>query len=109
MNKSTHFSGTPIIKQVLKFILPTDISRTAKRFNSDKYYKTFKTYEHLVTMLYVTMSGISSLREISTVLLACEGRISHLNLKHFPKRSTLSDANAKRSSEVFGCYLCKII
>ena len=108
MNKSTHFSGTPIIKQVLKFILPTDVSRTAKTFNSDKYYKTFKTYEHLVTMLYVTMSGISSLRELSTVLLACEGRISHLNLKHFPKRSTLSDANAKRSSEVFGAIYAKL-
>lgn len=35
-------------------------------------------------------------------MLACEGRISHLNLKHFPKRSTLSDANKKRTSEVFG-------
>jgi hypothetical protein len=34
-------------------------------------------------------------------LLACEGRISHLNLKYFPKRSTLSDANKKRSSQVF--------
>jgi hypothetical protein len=108
MNKSTHFSGTPIIKQVLKFILPTDISRTAKTFNSDRYYKTFKTYEHLVTMLYVTMSGVSSLRELSTVLLACEGRISHLNLKHFPKRSTLSDANRKRTSEVFGAIYAKL-
>jgi hypothetical protein len=38
-------------------------------------------------------------------LLACEGRISHLNLKYFPKRSTLSDANKKRSSQVFaGIY-----
>ena len=108
MNKSTHFSGTPIIKQVLKFILPTDVSRTAKTFNSDRYYKTFKTYEHLVTMLYVTMSGVSSLRELSTVLLACEGRISHLNLKHFPKRSTLSDANKKRTSEVFGAIYAKL-
>ena len=53
-------------------------------------------------MIYATLSGVSSLRELSTVMLACEGRISHLNLKHFPKRSTLSDANKKRSSEVFG-------
>ena len=53
-------------------------------------------------MIYATLSGVSSLRELSTVMLACEGRISHLNLKHFPKRSTLSDANKKRTSEVFG-------
>jgi hypothetical protein len=102
MNKSTHFSGAPIIKQILKYLPQEDITRTAKTYNSDKYYKKFKTYDHLVTMLYATMSGVSSLRELSTVLLACEGRISHLNLKHFPKRSTLSDANRKRTSEVFG-------
>ena len=41
-------------------------------------------------MLYATLSGVSSLRELATVLLACEGRIGHLNLKYFPKRSILS-------------------
>ena len=102
MNKSTNFSGIPIIKQILKFILPSDISRTAEKYKSDRYYKKFKTYDHLAIMIYATLSGISSLRELSTVMLACEGRISHLNLKHFPKRSTLSDANKKRTSEVFG-------
>jgi hypothetical protein len=102
MNKSTNFSGIPIIKQILKYILASDVSRTAKKHNSDRYYKKFKTYDHLITMIYATLSGVSSLRELSTVMLACEGRISHLNLKHFPKRSTLSDANKKRSSEIFG-------
>jgi len=109
MNKSTHFSGTPIIKQILKYIPQEDITRTAKTYNSDRYYKKFKTYDHLVTMLYATMSGVSSLRELSSVLLACEGRISHLNLKHFPKRSTLSDANSKRTSEVFGAIYAKLL
>ena len=101
MNKSTHFSGQPIIKQLLNLIPSSIISRTASKHGSDKYYKKFRTYEHLVTMLYTSLSGVSSLRELATVLLACEGRIGHLNLKHFPKRSTLSDANKKRSSKVF--------
>jgi len=108
MNKSTHFSGTPIIKQVLKFIPQVDISRTAEMYTSDRYYKKFKTYNHLVTMLFATMSGVSSLRELSTVFLAFEGRINHLNLKSFPKRSTLSDANMKRTSEVFGAIYSKL-
>ena len=102
MNKSTNFSGTPIIKQILNYIKPSDISRTAKKYSSDRYYKKFKTFDHLVTMIYATLSGVASLRELSTVMLACEGRISHLNIKNFPKRSTLSDANSKRTSEVFG-------
>ena len=101
MNKSKNFSGQPIIKQLLKLVSPTIISRTAQKHKSDRYYKRFKTYDHLVTMLYGTLSGVSSLRELSTILLACEGRIGHLNLKYFPKRSTLSDANKNRSSEVF--------
>lgn len=101
MNKSTNFSGQPIVKQLLRLIPSDLITRTAQKYNSDKYYKRFKTYDHLITMLYSTLSGVSSLRELATILLACEGRIGHLNLKHFPKRSTLSDANKNRSSEVF--------
>lgn len=102
MNKSTHFSGHPIIKQLLGFIDRGLINRTAQAWQADRYYKRFKTYDHLVTMLFAALSGVSSLRELSSVMLACEGKINHLNMKHFPRRSTISDANAHRSSEVFG-------
>lgn len=101
MSKSKNFSGQPIISQLLKWVPNTIISRTAERFNSDKYYKRFKTYDHLVTMIFATISGCSSLREISSIMLACEGKINHLGLRKFPKRSTLSDANKNRSSAVF--------
>jgi hypothetical protein len=102
MNKSTHFSGHPIIKQLLQFIDRGLITRTANTWQADRYYKRFKTYDHLVTMLFACLSGVSSLRELSSVMLACEGKINHLNMSHFPRRSTISDANAHRSSEVFG-------
>ena len=52
-------------------------------------------------MVFATLSGSSSLREVSSIMLACEGKINHLGLTSFPKRSTLSDANKKRSSNVF--------
>jgi hypothetical protein len=101
MNKSKNFSGQPIISQVLKFIPVSIIARTAKKQMSDRYYKRFKTYDHLVTMIFATLSGSSSLREVSSIMLACEGKINHLGLSNYPKRSTLSDANKKRSSSVF--------
>lgn len=101
MNKSKNFSGQPIISQVLKFIPASIIARTAKKQMSDRYYKRFKTYDHLVTMIFATLSGSSSLREVSGIMLACEGKINHLGLRNYPKRSTLSDANKKRSSSVF--------
>jgi hypothetical protein len=108
MSKSTNFSGTPIIKQILKYISPEIIYRTAREHKSDRYYKRFKTYDHLVTMIYSVISGCCSLREVSSILLACEGRINHIGLKHFPKRSTLSDANKKRQSEVFADIYYKL-
>lgn len=101
MNKSKNFSGQPIIKQVLNFIDSKDIYRTAKKHSSDRYTKRFTTYEHLVTMIFTVISGCSSLREVSSIMLACEGKINHLGLKNFPKRSTLSDANKRRSAAVF--------
>lgn len=102
MNKSTHFSGQPIIKQLLQFIDRGLINRTAHAWGTDRYYKRFKTYDHLVTMLFASLSGVSSLRELSSVMLACEGKITHLNMQHFPRRSTISDGNANRPSAVFG-------
>jgi hypothetical protein len=101
MNKSTNFSGQPIIKQVLGFIDNRIIYRTAEKHKSDRYTKKFTTYEHLVTMIFTVISGCSSLREVTSIMLACEGKINHLGLKYFPKRSTLSDANKRRSSHVF--------
>lgn len=52
-------------------------------------------------MMFTVISGCSSLREVSSIMLACEGKINHLGLKNFPKRSTLSDANRRRNAEVF--------
>lgn len=101
MSKSKNFSGQPIIKQVLGFIDRGIIHRTAEKHKSDRYTKKFTTYEHLVTMIFTVISGCSSLREVTSIMLACEGKIGHMGLKYFPKRSTLSDANKRRSSQVF--------
>lgn len=102
MNKSKNFSGQPVIKQLLSFIINQNIYRTAERYKSDRYTKKFTTYEHLVTMLFAVLSGCSSLREVTSIMLACEGKLSHLGIKYFPRRSTLADANKRRDSQVFG-------
>lgn len=66
MNKSTHFTGHPIIKQLLNILDPSVITRTAARYQTDRYYKRFKTSDHLVTMLFAALSGVTSLSELTT-------------------------------------------
>ncbi len=101
MMQSNNFSGKPIISQILN-LLPRDlVYRTAVKHKADRYVKTFKTYDHLMTMLYAVLSDCSSLRELSTAMLACEGKLNYLGIDYFPKRSTLSDANSRRSHQVF--------
>lgn len=101
MNKSKKFSGQPVFKQLLSFLDRGEITRTAINHQSDRYTKKFTTYAHLVTMMFAVMSGCNSLREVESIILACEGKINHLGLKFFPKRSTLSDSNKKRKAGVF--------
>lgn len=101
MSKSTHFSGQPILTQVLNLLDKGKISIIVKDHSSDRYYKKFKTYEHLVTMIFACLSNCVTLRELSTSMMACEGRLNHLGIDYAPKRSTISDGNKNRSSSVF--------
>lgn len=101
MSKGSFFTGQPIFNQVLNYIPQGMVRQVARELNADYYYKSFKTYDHLVTMLYGIFNQCSSLREITTGLLAWEQRIHHLGLKSYPRRSTIADANKQRTPEVF--------
>ena len=101
MSKDTNFIGQPIFSQLLKSISKSKIDRIALKNKADRYTKKFTTYNHLVVMLYSVFEGVSSLREAVIGVLANSNKINHLGLNSMPKRSTLSDANKRRSSKVF--------
>lgn len=101
MNKSTHFSGQPTFTQLVK-LLPKDlVIECIHRSDSDRYYKKFNTWHHLITMLFACYGNCSSLREVTTGMRALEGKLRGCDIKFFPTRSTFSDANARRDSQVF--------
>jgi hypothetical protein len=102
MSKSTFFTGQPILSQLLSLIPRYLVEELSKKHQADHYCKRFKAYDHVVTMLYTVFSGCSSIREVITGLMASEGRLSHLGLTNTPRRSTLSDANNRRSEAFFG-------
>jgi hypothetical protein len=101
MSKSKYFTGQPIFSQLLSYLPQGKINALASEHDADKYYKEFKTYAHLVTMLYGIFNRCTGLREVTTGLMAWEHRIQHLGLNYHPKRSTISDANTNREAEVF--------
>ena len=52
-------------------------------------------------MLYSIFNNCNSLREVATGMLASEQRLSHIGFRYHPRRSTISDANARRHADVF--------
>lgn len=101
MDKSTFFSGQPIFSQLIKLLPKSKIAFVAQKFQADHYCKKFTTWNHLITMLYSCYQNCTTLREVSTGMRACGGRLSHLSIDSFPPKSTLSDANKRRSNLVF--------
>src|ERR1041384_7658720 len=101
MPKSTFFTGQPIFNQVLPLIPRSMVSQLASKHQSDRYCKKFRSYDHLVTMLYCTLHRCNSLREVITGMQATASRLAHLGLSATPRRSTLSDANERRSALFF--------
>jgi transposase len=109
MSKGTFFTGQPIFNQILNYIPRAFVQSAARGVNADYRYKSFKTYEHLVTMLYSIFNHCNSLREVTTGLLAWDHRIQHLGMDTHPRRSTLADANKNRSHEVFEKIYLKLL
>ena len=101
MDKTTNYSGQPILSQLLNCISTKKISSAAKKHNSNYYYKKLPVRVHLISLLYGVFSYCNGLRELCEGMLACEGKLTHLGLDKAPPRSTLSDANSKRSYLVF--------
>lgn len=102
MGKSKNFSGQPIFNQLLKFIDKSEVRKIAKQHGAERYVKKFTTYNHVVVMLFVAFEGYHSIRETILGLLANAHKLSHLGLSYLVSRSTFSEANQRRGSEVFG-------
>ena len=101
MNKSSHFFGQSVFGQLISLIDSRIVTSSAKKHQSDRYVKKFDTFDHLISMLFCSFSHCSSLREVAGAMLGLKGKTAHFQLKSIPYRSTLGDANQRRSHEVF--------
>lgn len=101
MSKSTFFTGQPVFNQLLKLIDRNSVKSLAKAGQHDRYYRYFDTYNHLVAMLYCVLNKCTSSREVVSGMKACYNKLHHVSIGKTPRRSTLCDANKKRSYEIF--------
>ena len=101
MGKSTHFFGQPVYGQLIKSLDQDRIVEISRKYGGERYVKSFDGYTHLLTMLYAVIMRFDSLREIETTMITEVRKLHHVGIERIPKRSTLSDANARRSEKFF--------
>jgi hypothetical protein len=97
MNEIKQFVGQPILSQILDCVPAAIINKSCRKHNSNRYYKKLPVRVHLISLLYGVFSYCNGLRELCEGMLACEGKLTHLGMDKAPSRSTLSDANTRRS------------
>lgn len=85
-----------VFQQILKPITKELISECVSRFRSDYDCESFTTYEHLLTMIYAHLTESKSLRTLGEAINS-----QKLGMIREIKRSTLSDANSRRSADCF--------
>lgn len=101
MGKSTNFFGQSVYGQLIKSLNREKILKISRKHGGERYVKSFDGYTHLLTMLFAVIMRFDSLREIETAMTAEVRKLHHIGIETVPKRSTLSDANARRSEKFF--------
>jgi putative transposase len=89
-----------IFTHLLKPLDRRRFQRVVDRWNGDAYDKSFKSWAHLVALIFAQLSHVDSLRGLVAGFNANAHRHYHLGVGAL-SRSTLSDANARRPVGVF--------
>jgi len=109
MSKDTtkNLVGQPIFKQVMKILPREQFDLIVNKYGSDRYYKSFFSWEQLVVMLF----GIFSrwMGEVCDGMRALAGKLNYLGMDSAPAKSTAGDALRDRDNEVFKLYYFALI
>lgn len=111
MGKDTlkHLVGQPVFKQLIKMLAREQFDTLVHQCKSDRYYKTFFSWEQLITMLFGIFSRCDSMGEVCDGMRALGGKLNHLGMDCSPSKSTAGDALRDRDNELFKLYYFALI
>ena len=101
MGKDTYFIGQPVYVQLLNLVDRERIRKISFHGGYDRYVKKLDGHTHFVAFLFAVLMRLDTLRETVIGMMAEANKLQHLGVDYLVKRSTLSDANNRRSSLFF--------
>jgi len=101
--------GQPLFKQMIKMLPREQFDLLVKQCGSDRYYKTFFSWEQLIVMLFGIFSRCDSMGEVCDSMRALAGKLNYLGMDCSPSKSTAGDALRDRDNELFKLYYFALI
>jgi hypothetical protein len=101
-----HF--TTLFGHLLSQLPRHQFENLVSHYGGDRYTKTFSTWNQFQVLLYAQTNGHQSLRDIETGFLSQASKLYHLGLPEKICRNTLSNANAKRDSDIYQDFFYKL-
>src|SRR5579872_152496 len=98
-----------LFAQLLSQLPRHQFENLVSHYGGDRYHKRFSTWNQFQVLLYAQCGGHQSLRDIETSFLSQANRLYHLGLPNKICRNTLSNANAKRDSDIYQDFFYKLV
>ena len=95
---------TTIFAQLINLLPQRQFQRIVKRHRGNRNARTFSCWDQFLCMAFAQLTYRESLRDIEASLRAVDVKLYHLGIRGRVSRSTLADANDKRSWQIFADF-----
>ena len=90
-----------VFSQVINFIDRNHFNYLVRKYNGDRYVKSYSTWNQLLTLIFGQLSRSASLRDVVIALQAQGSKCYHLGVGKHVSRSNLAKANEQRDCRIF--------
>jgi hypothetical protein len=95
------YAGRMVFAQLLDFLPKHELRQCVRRYRGDFHVRRLSCYDQFICLAFAQLTFRESLRDIQTCLEAMQTKLYHAGLRGSAARSTLADANEKRSWQIF--------
>jgi hypothetical protein len=102
-------SGKTVFAQLMDLLPVYEFQKCVQRYHGDHRVKNFKCLDQFLCMAFAQLTFRESLRDIESCLRAMKPRLYHMGFRSRISRSTLADANEKRSWRIYANFAQALI
>lgn len=90
-----------VFSQLVGFLDRNHFNNLVRKYNGDRYVKTFTCWNQLLTLMFGQLSNRQSMRDLIAALEAHQSKCYHLGVSKRVTRSNLAKANEERDYRIF--------